>query len=189
MADTEGTTDPEVYPESQPQSQPGPSSDPQEPFQDQFREGVRLLHAGQAGKAIALLEPLHKRRQQDVEVALNLGGAYILQQRYAEARQVLEPATAHAPDNANLWVNLAAARLGPLEESTREQQDEAIAAYQRALAANDQAANVHYMLGLIYRAREEELRAAAHFTRALEQNPEDRDAQRMLSAIAKDQAN
>ncbi len=149
-----------------------------------LREALGLLHQGRAEEAAALLEPLYEEVPTHVEVALNLGGAYILQQRYGEAATVLEQAATHAPDNENVWVNLAAARLGPLEDSSREQQEEAIAAYEQALLANPEVANVHYMLGLIYRGRGENLRAAAHFTRALEQNPKDNDARRMLAAIA-----
>ncbi len=149
-----------------------------------FREALRLLHQGQAEEAATLLRPLYERNPDDVEVALNLGGAYILQYRFDEAMPVLERAAQAAPDNESVWVNLAAARLGRLEESDEEKQNRAIAAYERALEANPAAPNVHYMLGLIYRGRKDNLRAAAHFTRALEQDPGDNDARRMLSSIA-----
>lgn len=149
-----------------------------------FERGIRLLHEGRAAEAIDLLRPLHEQKPEDVEIALNLGGAYVLEQRYDEAAELLERTARKAPDNHNVWVNLAAARLGPLEESNEEQQARAIEAYEKALAANPEVANVHYMLGLIYRSRGDNNRAAAHFTRALEQNPGDRDAQRMLAAIA-----
>ncbi len=151
---------------------------------EQFRHSLRLMHKGQYEEAARLLEGLYNLDPQNVEYALNLGGAYILQRRYAEAAEILERAATDAPDNANVWVNLAAARLGPLEESNEEQQNHAIKAYEHALAANPEAPNVHYMLGLIYRSRHDKLRAVAHFTKALEQNPEDNDARRMLSAIA-----
>lgn len=160
----------------------GGNSDAARP--EAFGESIRLLHDGQAAEAIALLEPLYEQRPGDIEIALNLGGAYVLEQRYEAAAELLERAARQAPDNYNVWVNLAAARLGPLEESDEGQQRRAIEAYERALAVNPDVANVHYMLGLIYRSRGDNNRAAAHFTRALEQDPKDRDAQRMLAAIA-----
>lgn len=149
-----------------------------------FQQGLRLLHEGRAEEAITLLEPLQARYPEDAEIALNLGGAYVLQGRYDAAREVLEQAARLAPDTVNVWVNLAAARLGPLAESDTTQQDEAILAYHQAIALNPSVPNVHYMLGLIYRRRKDDLRAAAHFTRALEQDPNDNDARRMLAAIA-----
>jgi tetratricopeptide (TPR) repeat protein len=149
-----------------------------------FQRGLRLLHEGRAAEAAPLLEDLYEKSPDDVEVALNLGGAYILQHRFGDAVEVLERAARLAPGNENVWVNLAAARLGPLAESDEAQQEGAIAAYEKALQANAAVPNVHYMLGLIYRSRRDNLRAAAHFTRALEQDPGDNDARRMLSAIA-----
>jgi tetratricopeptide (TPR) repeat protein len=156
---------------------------------EQFQESLRLLHQGRASDAETILQALYESNPDDAEVALNLGGAYILQQRHQEALPILERAVHHAPENENVWVNLAAARLGPLETSDEAQQNHAIQAYEQALAANPNAANVHYMLGLIYRSRQDNMHAAAHFTRALEQNPGDNDARRMLSAIAADVVN
>lgn len=156
---------------------------------EQFQQSLRLLHQGRATEAEPILQALYEANPDDPEVALNLGGAYILQQRHQEAVPILERAVQHAPDNESVWVNLAAARLGPLEESDEARQAHAIEAYEQALAANPNAANVHYMLGLIYRSRQDNMHAAAHFTRALEQNPGDNDARRMLAAIAADVVN
>jgi Flp pilus assembly protein TadD len=155
---------------------------------ESYKESLRELHAGRAEQAALLLEPLYESDPNDVEIALHLGGAYVLQERYEEAQALLEKAAILAPDNPNIWVNLAAARLGVLETSTEEQQAAAVAAYEQALAAHPEVPNVHYMLGLIHRTRKDNLRAAAHFTRALEQDPNDRDAQMMLRAIARDNA-
>lgn len=152
--------------------------------EEAFRRALGLLHRGHSDQAIVLLAPLYEEHPAHVEVALNLGGAYILENRFEEALEVLEQVATHTTDNENVWVNLAAARLGPLESSTRQQQEHAIEAYQEALRANPAVPNVHYMLGLIYGLREDDMRAAAHFTRALEQNPDDNDARRMLAAVA-----
>lgn len=153
---------------------------------ENYKESLRHLHEGRAMPAVSLLEPLYEANPQDIEVALHLGGAYVLLGWYDEAKGVLEALVKVDPENANVWVNLAAARLGPLEGSTPEQQDAAIAAYEQALAVQPDTANVHYMLGLIYRTRADNNRATAHFTRAMEQDPEDRDTQMMLRAIARD---
>ena len=155
---------------------------------ESYKESLRELHAGRAEHAALLLEPLYEATPTDVEVALHLGGAYVLMGRYDEAQEILEKAAILAPDNPNVWVNLAAARLGLLETSTENQQAGAVAAYEQALAVSPEVPNVHYMLGLIHRTRQDNLRAAAHFTRALEQDPNDRDAQMMLRAIARESA-
>lgn len=148
-----------------------------------FREAIRLLQQGRGKEAAALLEPLYKQIPNNVELALNLGGAYILQRRYNKAEVLLSKAAEQEPENANIWINLAAARLGALEISKRSQQEGAIEAYQKALAIDPEAANVHYMLGLVYHRRKETLRAEAHFRRALEQNPNDQHARRMLERL------
>jgi tetratricopeptide (TPR) repeat protein len=84
-----------------------------------------------------------------------------------------------------LWTNLAAAQLGNLETAGPKQQDRAIAAYERALALDPEAPNVHYHLGLIYKERGELNRASAFFQRALEVQPDDKDARYWLEQIAK----
>lgn len=150
---------------------------------DLFHAGLRLLHQRRPGEAVQRLEAARSLAPDDAEIALNLGGAYIMQRRFDAAVTVLEEAIRLDPGNAMVWVNLAAAYLGPLEKSTPAKQDRAIQAYQRALQADPQVPNVHYMLGLIYRERREWLRAAAHFSRALEINPADRDARAMLQAV------
>ena len=149
-------------------------------FNDSFRQAMRLLYQGRIQEAATLLEPLYKRDPNNVEVAKNLSAGYILLKRYDEAQALLEKVVQIEPDNAEIWVNLGAARLGPLEKSSTQQQDLAIEAYHQALAVNPDVPNVHYMLGLIYRQRKEYLRAIAHFSRALEQDPNDKDARNML---------
>ena len=154
-----------------------------EAFQRTLNESARLLQQNQAGEAASQLEPLHAQAPHNADVAINLGGAYILQQKWQRAVDVLRPAAEANKENAMLWANLGAAELGQLERASPEQQARAIRAYERALQANGQAPNVHYHLGLIYRQRDELMRALAFFQRATEVNPADNDARYWLREI------
>lgn len=146
-------------------------------------EGTRLLNDGQAGEAAPLLEEAARFLPDNPDVAINLGGAYILLRRHNKAVAVLEAASQRHPDHAMVWVNLAAAYLGTLEIAGPQQQAEAIAAFGHALAIDPNVPHVHYNLGLIHRDRGELEQARWHFQRALETNPADRDAQRWLTLL------
>ena len=141
-----------------------------------INEGARLLAQRKAKEAAPLLEKAFYLDPESLEVKINLGGAYILLGRFQDAIPILEEAARQAPDNAMVWTNLAAAYLGHLDHSTPEQQDAAIAAFKRALEADSRAPNVDYNLGLIYLKRGDLTTALAHFQRALEVNPDDKDA-------------
>jgi tetratricopeptide (TPR) repeat protein len=149
-----------------------------------LHESARLLHQNRPGEAVSRLLPLYKEYPTDPDVALNLGGAYIMQRKWNRAVAVLQRAANENPGNAMLWVNLGAAELGTLELSGARQQDRAIAAYERALEADPDTPNVHYHLGLIYKRRGELNRASAFFHRALEVQPADRDARYWLERLA-----
>lgn len=151
-------------------------------------ESARLLHQNRPGEAAARLLPLHKQYPDDPDVAINLGGAYIMQRKWNRAVAVLKPAARRHPANAMLWMNLGAAELGTLELSGPQQQEKAIAAYERALEIDPAIPNVHYHLGLIYQRRGELNRASAFFHRALEVHPGDRDAQYWLDRLDEFQA-
>ncbi len=146
-------------------------------------EGAQMLAARRPGEALVSLAKAWELDPQNVAVAINLGGAYILQGKHDRAVPVLEAAALLEPDNAMIWSNLAAAYLGKLPFSTRERQDRAIEAYERALALDARAPNVHYNLGLIYLERDDMSRAVAHFYDALETDPNDGDAQHYLDKI------
>ena len=146
-------------------------------LRDALNQSARLLQQNRPGEAIEKLVPLQKRYDGDPDVAINLGGAYILQRKWDKAVSVLEPASAQNPDNIMIWTNLGAAYLGRLETAGPQHQKRAIAAYERALQIDPNAPNVNYHLGLIYKERGELLRAITFFERAREVNPTDRDAQ------------
>jgi tetratricopeptide (TPR) repeat protein len=148
-------------------------------------EGARLLGQRRPGEASSRLAEAAELLPANVDVAINLGGAYILQGKYDKAVSVLEQATSLAPANAMLWVNLAAAHLGSLELSGPRQQERAIAAYQRALEIDPATPNVHYNLGLIYKDRQDWAKARDHFTAALGVDAGDADALTWLDTVAR----
>jgi tetratricopeptide (TPR) repeat protein len=141
------------------------------------------LASRRPGEAVIKLLEARELDPHNVAAAINLGGAYILQGRYSQAIPVLEEAVRLAPDNVMAWTNLAASYLGKLPLASRERQDQAIRAYEQALAIDPRAPNVHYNLGLIYLERGDKLQASAHFYKALETDPNDRDAQYWLDKI------
>jgi tetratricopeptide (TPR) repeat protein len=152
-------------------------------FWQALQESARLLQANRPAEAIELLEPLHRQAPAHADVAVNLGGAYILQRKWNRAVRVLSRAAETHPHNSMVWMNLAAAHLGPLETAGPEQQRRAIAAYEQVLAIDPQTPNVYYHLGLIYKERGELEQAAAYFREALVVAPHDRDAQRWLDQV------
>jgi tetratricopeptide (TPR) repeat protein len=103
--------------------------------------------------------------------------------RFDRAIAILEEAAEREPENSKVWINLGAAYLGDLETATPEQQADAIAAFERALALDPAAPSVNYNLGLIYRNQEELEMALAHFRRAAAINPLDRDARMLVQRL------
>jgi len=161
---------------------------PNQPQDDSFHQALnssaRLLRANRPGEAAELLLPLHQQHPADADVAINLGGALILQRKWEQAVRVLLPAARLNMNNAMLWINLAAAHLGRLETAGPKQQQQAISAYEQALRADPKAPNVHYHLGLIYKEQGNLSQAAALFQRALDVNPNDKDAKMWLERLS-----
>ncbi|MCE7980406.1 MAG: tetratricopeptide repeat protein [Caldilinea sp. CFX5] len=157
-------------------------------LQSTINAGARLLYQNRPGEAAALLEPLYQQAPTHPDLAINLGGAYILQRKWDRAVRVLQKAAEANPNNVMLWINLGAAQLGNIQTAGPKQQERAIRAYERALAIDPKAPNVHYHLGLIYKDRGERDRAMAAFQRALEVLPTDKDARYWLDQLAQQAA-
>lgn len=148
-----------------------------------INESAKLLRQNRPGEAVAMLEPVYKQAPTNPDLVINLGGAYILQRKWDRAVRVLSKAADANPDNAMLWVNLAAAHLGNIKTAGPQQQNRAIRAYERALQIAPEAPNVHYHLGLIYKERGDLPQAMTFFQRALEVRPSDDDARYWLEKL------
>jgi tetratricopeptide (TPR) repeat protein len=153
-------------------------------FTDLFRQGTALLHRGRVSEALPLLQQAHRLNPEHVDAGINLAGAYILSSQFKLAVAVLEPLRQIAPDNAMVWTNLGAAYLGNPVLADDKQQRQAIAAFEQALALNPAAPSVAYNIGLIYRDRRETEQAIHWFRRAVQTNPRDKDARRLLKKLS-----
>lgn len=151
-------------------------------FEALFRRGSDLLHRGKVNDAVLILKEAHSLEPNHFDAALNLSGAYILTKKFKQAVSLLEQLRDQAPNNAMVWTNLGAAYLGNPVLAHDEEQLQAIAAFKQALVINPVAPNVAYNIGLIYRDRREYELATGWFERAVQANPNDRDA---LSLIEK----
>jgi protein O-GlcNAc transferase len=152
-------------------------------------EASQLLSQRRPGEALAPLLRAQELDPNHAAVAINIGSAYILQGKHKQAIPVLERASRLEPDNPMVWINLAAAYLGKLPFATREMQDRAIAAFEHGLELDPRAPHVHYNLGLVYLERNDIEQAALHFYAALENDPNDRDAEMWLGNIRRGETN
>lgn len=171
-----------------------PAQQPEEPGDARQRartllvNGTALLQRGKHNRALPLLEEAYALLPGDPDAALNLGGAYILAGKFRNAVRVLEKLAEQEPDNPMLWLNLGAAYLGNPVLALDRHQRRAIEAFQRALALHPTAPNAAYNIGLIYRDRRD-LDSAIHwFRQAVEHDPEDADAHKLLARSAAERA-
>lgn len=155
-----------------------------EEFNRTLAEGAWLLRTNQPAAAVDKLLPLYEQAPANPDVAINLGGAYILLAKWNKAVRVLSKAAELHPDNAMLWSNLGAAHLGRLELAGPQQQQRAIRAYARALEVDPTARNVNYHLGLIHKERGDLAEAIACFERELALNPADKDAHYWIDRLS-----
>ncbi|HIP71123.1 MAG TPA: tetratricopeptide repeat protein [Anaerolineae bacterium] len=158
----------------------------QEQFNNLLKRGTDLLRAGKTAAALPLLEKAYKIDPENADAALNLSGAYILSKRFREAVPILEKLSERDPDNAMVWTNLGAAYLGNPVLANDAEQMKAVAAFKQALAVNPAAPHVAYNIGLIYRDRQDNEAAIHWFRKALQANPRDKDARRLITRLEKE---
>ncbi|MFN8440598.1 MAG: tetratricopeptide repeat protein [Caldilineaceae bacterium] len=154
-----------------------------EEFRQTLAQSARFLAENRPEEALRMLLPLHAKVPKHPDVAINLGGAYILQRKWNRAVRVLEVASEANPQNVMLWLNLGAAQLGRLELSGPKQQAEAIRSFQRALEVDPSTPNAHYQIALIYKEQGNLPLALKYFEQALAVQPYDRDASYWLEKI------
>ena len=150
-----------------------------------LKEGVNLIRAGRHDEAIKALEEAHRLLPNDPDIMLTLGGALILARKWNRAERFLQQAVKTHPENARMWLNLAAAILGRLELATRDRQDRAIEAYKQALRIDPVAPSAHYNIGLIHAERQDWDQAIQWFQEAVRANPADEDARWRLEQAKK----
>ncbi|MFN2161126.1 MAG: tetratricopeptide repeat protein [Candidatus Promineifilaceae bacterium] len=158
-------------------------------FDALFRTGSDLLHQGKAAPAVPYLEQAHRLQPENVDAGINLAGAYILSKKFKNAVKVLEPLSETNPDNPKIWTNLGAAYLGNPVLANDEAQQQAIAAFERALALDPVSPSVAYNIGLVYRDRGEVDKAIAWFEKAVKHNPRDQHARAILARLRAQQEN
>jgi tetratricopeptide (TPR) repeat protein len=152
-------------------------------FEALFRRGSELLHRGKINEAVTVLQKAHSLNPDHFDASLNLSGAYILTKKFKQAAALLEMLREKAPNNVMVWTNLGAAYLGNPVLARDEEQLKAITAFEEALAIDPIAPNVAYNIGLIYRDRRQYEMAIAWFKRALQANPNDKDAQNLIDKL------
>lgn len=150
-----------------------------------LKQGTRALQRGQLNEATALLEEAYEIDPHDLDVRLNLSGAYILTKKFKKAIPLLETLRDDQPTNPMVWTNLAAAYLGNPVLAQEDDQHKAITAFQQALAHDPDAPNVAYNIGLIYRQRNEYAEALKWFQQAAQTNPQDKDAHYYIEVLTK----
>lgn len=148
-----------------------------------FRRGTELLQRGEPIQAVKVLERAYRLDPSGADIALNLSGAYILTRQFRRAVPLLEALSEQEPDNPMIWINLGAAYLGNPVLARDEEQQRAIVAFQRALEIDPIAPNAAYNIGLIYRDRRDTGQAIHWFTKAIQANPNDKDARSILQRL------
>ena len=152
-------------------------------FYQLLRTGTQALQQGKLSQAMELLEQAQQVEPGNADVSLNLAGAYILAKKFKKAIDLLEPLSQRDSQNPMVWTNLGAAYLGNPVLAKDEDHHKAIAAFEKALEIDASTPNVAYNLGLIHFDRQDREKARHWFKRAIQANPQDRDARNYLKKL------
>lgn len=139
--------------------------------------GIALAEAGRRDEAIEAYEQTLEQRSEFPEVLNNLGNALARSGRLKEAIERYEAAIQQREAYAEAWSNKADALLA----LDKENRDEAITCYEKALEINPQWGEALVKLGGAYHAADKLKEAEVAFRKALRLNPNN---VRCLTAIA-----
>ena len=130
--------------------------------------GLVLRALGQSERAVTILGGAVELRRDHAGSRANLAGALRDLGRLDDARAQAQRATKIAPHDPAGWLELGLIRrLQGLPEG-------AAAAFERAVSARDDSVEAHWCLAEIRREMGEDARAAPHYRRCLELDPDDR---------------
>lgn len=156
----------------------------QEQLEAVRKYAAQLLADGKYKDSAEAWGRLYELMPHDDDAALNLAASLIMTKKFKKAVEVLEPLAERTPDNAMLWTNLGAARLGNPVLAKRVEQEHAIDAFKNALGINPMAPHVAYNIGLIYKDMKDFGEALKWFKKARKTNPGDRDARLWAERMA-----
>jgi arylsulfatase A-like enzyme len=139
--------------------------------------GSMLRDAGDVKRSAAVLEPLVKGDQTDLQSADALAQTYSRMGRGRDAETLFKRVLATSPNAATTWNNLGAAYL------SEGRVDDAADAFSRAVGIDPLLAAAHNGLGVVYARRGDVNRAVAEWRRALELRPDYGDARANLERV------
>jgi len=127
-----------------------------------------MVDTAAAAQSIAVLERAHEANPDSVRVALNLGDAYFAAERYDDAATVYEKALAISPGHPSATVRMA------MVWHARGDDERAVRALERVIAAVPDYQEAHYDLALIRFSRQETAAARESWVRAAGIDPASR---------------
>ncbi|HKB12953.1 MAG TPA: tetratricopeptide repeat protein, partial [Vicinamibacterales bacterium] len=141
--------------------------------------GAALRDGGDAGRAIAVLEPLARDDASDLQTLDALAQAYVRAGRPRDAEAAFKRVLQLSPNASVTWNNLGSLYLG--ENRTGD----ALDALSKAVAINPDLPAAHNGLGVAYARRGALDRAAEEWRKALALRPDFADARANLERISR----
>jgi tetratricopeptide (TPR) repeat protein len=134
--------------------------------------------------AIACLEKALELNASNLNLAINLGSAYIQDEQYEKAVQVMEAANAKFPQDALLKTNLGVAYLAlALERPDSNFEEKARICFEQAIRLDKRLPQPYYNLATIYYEQDDLDQAAQVLKQGLKQHPQDTEMKKLLNEI------
>jgi Flp pilus assembly protein TadD len=151
---------------------------------DLTNKGVDYLQMHQLQSAIACFQKAWELNAGHLKIALNLGSAYIQDEQYERAVQVMEEVSAKCPKDALLKTNLGVAYLGFASEHPDTNLEEKAKVFlEEAIRLDKRLPQPYYNLGTISYEQENLAQAAQVLQQGLKQHPHDTEMKQLLQEI------